>query len=109
MPVDPTIRRLAADRDFALTIKMIDLFFEDVARQMDSQAADTVIEGGWNMMKRGIVRLYGTDAGDDKDDDDPPLIVECTTPGQRARARVIGGKLFAMRQHLRHPAREGLK
>jgi hypothetical protein len=107
MPVDPTIRRLADDPDCALAIRAIDSFFAGLAERMDAEpglgadTAESIIEFGWKMMKRGLIRLYGTDPGDDDDADDSPLVVECETPGQRSRARVMGAKLFAVRQRLR--------
>jgi hypothetical protein len=105
MPVDPTIRRLADDPDCALAIRAIDSFFAGLAERMDAEpglgadTAESITELGWKMMKRGLIRLYGTDPGDD-DADDSPLVVECETPGQRARA-VLGVELFAVRQRLR--------
>jgi hypothetical protein len=59
-----------------------------------------MVEGFWRMLKQGRLRLK-----DDFDDDDSPFVQEVVTPGQRARARVIGAKLFAIRQHLRRTAR----
>jgi hypothetical protein len=51
------------------------------------------------MLKQGRLRLK-----DDFDDDDSPFVQEAITPGQRARARAMGSKLFAVRQHLRRAA-----
>jgi hypothetical protein len=98
MPVDPTIRQLVRDPDALAVIRMIDLFFEDMARRngLAADAAEAIIERCWKMMKRGIMRLYDPEA----DDDDDPFIQGAVTPGQRARARVMGAKLYAVRQYL---------
>jgi hypothetical protein len=108
MPVDRgEIRRLAKDPDAIAVIRMIDLFFERMAKWREAEpglAADTaeaIIERCWKMMKQGIMRLRDPEA----DDEDGPFIQGAVTPGQRARARVIGAKLFAVRQHLRRVAR----
>lgn len=107
MPVDRVeTRRLAKDPDAIAAIRMIDLFFEIMAKRVDAEpgcAADTaeaIIEDGWKMLKRGILRLYDPEA----DDDDEPFIKGAVTPGQRARARLVGAKLYAIRQHLRRTA-----
>ena len=107
MPIDRgEIRRLAQDPDAVAVIRMIDLCFEHMAKQKDAVpglAADTTeatIERCWKMMKRGIMRLNGPEA----DDDDDPFVQGAVTPGQRACARVMGAKLFAVRQHLRRTA-----
>jgi hypothetical protein len=108
MPADRAeMRRLAKDPDVIVGIRMIDLFFELMAKRVDAEprcAADTaeaIIEDGWKMLKRGILRLYDPEV----DDDDEPFIQGAVTPGQRARARVVGAKLYAIRQHLRRAAR----
>jgi len=59
-----------------------------------------LIELCWSLLKRGILRLK-----DDADDNETSIIQLAVNPGQRARARVIGGKLCAVRQHLRRTAR----
>jgi hypothetical protein len=107
MPVDRAeMRRLAKDPDAIAGIRMIDLFFELIAKRVDAEpgcAADTaeaIIENGWKMLKRGILRLSDPEV----DDDDEPFIQGAVTAGQRARARVVGVKLFAIRQHLRRAA-----
>jgi hypothetical protein len=108
MPVDRAeMRRLAKDPDAVAGIRMIDLFFELMAKRVDAEpgcAADTaeaIIENGWKMLKRGILRLSDPEV----DDDDEPFIQGAVTPGQRARARVVGAKLYAIRLHLRRAAR----
>jgi hypothetical protein len=110
MPIDLEIRRLAQDPDAIATIEMIDLFFAGLAERVGEQrgvepglvTAEEIIEYGWRMMKRGIVRLHDREV----DDEDDPLIQEAVTPGQRVRARRMGAKLFAVRQHLRRAARK---
>jgi len=103
MPIDPTIRRLVRDPDIILGVRMIDHFFKAIAelKEMAPVAAEATaeetIETGWRMMKRGILRLYDPEI----DDDDDPFIQGAITPGQRARARTMGAKLFAVRQHIR--------
>jgi hypothetical protein len=103
MPIDRSeIRRLAQDPDAIAVIRMIDLCFERMAKRKDAvpglaaDAAEAIIERCWKMMKRGIMRLYDPEA----DDDDDPFIQGAVTPGQRARARVMGAKLYAVRQYL---------
>lgn len=112
MPIDPEIRRLAKDPDAIATIEIVDLFFAGLAERVGQQrgveplaTAERIIEYGWKMMKRGAVRLRDPEA----DDDDDPLIQEAVTPGQRVRARRMGAKLFAVRQHLRRAARRRQK
>ena len=99
MPIDPTIRRLVRDPDAIAVIRMIDLFFEGMAERngLAADTAEVIIERCWRMMKRGAMRLSDPEA----DDDDDPFIQVAVTPGQQARARVVGAKLFAVRQHLR--------
>jgi hypothetical protein len=99
MPVDPDIRRLVRDPDALAVIRMIDLFFEGMAKRnaLAVDRAEVTIERCWKMMKRGVVRLSDPEA----DDDDDPFIQVAVTPGQRARARAMGAKLFAVRQYLR--------
>jgi divalent metal cation (Fe/Co/Zn/Cd) transporter len=65
-----------------------------------ADTAEAIIENGWKMLKRGILRLSDPEV----DDDDVPFIQGAVTAGQRARARVVGVKLFAIRQHLRRAA-----
>jgi hypothetical protein len=105
VPIDPTIRGLATDPDALFTIRAIDCFFEFIAKQKDSMLATEVtteqmVEEFWKMMKRGLLRL-----ADDEDDDDAPFVQETVTRAERAHARVIGAKLFAVRQRLRRAAR----
>ena len=103
MPVDPEIRRLAADPEVIFAIRMIDCCFERIAARKDvapvtvEATAEEIIETGWRMMKRGILRLHDPEI----DDDDDPFIQGSVTPGQHARARVVGAKLYAVRQYLR--------
>jgi hypothetical protein len=106
MPVDQTIRQLAADPDAIFTIRAIDCFFEFIAKEKDLDrvfaaelTTEQIVEELWKMMKRGLLRLM-----DDGDDDDAPLIQETVTSAERAHARVIGAKLFAVRQRLRRSA-----
>jgi hypothetical protein len=103
MPVDQKIRRLAADPEVVAAIKIIDCVFNNVAKGRDIDmalagvvTAEELIEDYWRLMKRGILCL-----DDDGDDDDAPVIREANTPAEQARARLIGGKLFAVRQYLR--------
>ena len=108
MPIDPTIRQLAADPDVIFTIRAIDCFFEFIAKQKDSMLATEVtteqmVEEFWKMMKRGLLRLM-----DGGDDDDAPLVQQTVTLAERAHARVIGATLFAVRQRLRCAAQEGI-
>jgi hypothetical protein len=110
MPVDPTIRRLAADPEVVAAIKIIDRYFELFSKQRDNDptldpalakvTAEDFVEDCWSLLKRGILRLR-----DNGDDDDDPTVRMAVNPGQRARARPIGAKLFAVRQHLRRMAR----
>jgi hypothetical protein len=100
MPVDRgEIRRLVKDPDAIAVIRMIDLFFEGTMKRngLAADTAEVIIERCWKMMKRGIMRLYDPEA----DDDDDPFIQVAVTPGQRTRARVMGAKLYAVRQYLR--------
>jgi hypothetical protein len=100
MPVDQEIRRLAADPEVVATIKTIDCFFKRLAEQcFVADTAEEVIEDCWRLMKRGILRLY-----DPEVDDDDPFVQETVTPAERARARIIGARLFAIRQHIRRAA-----
>jgi hypothetical protein len=105
MAVEPEIRRLAADPEVVAAIKIIDRYFELFAEQWDNDpvlaeiTAEDLIEGGWSLLKRGVLRLK-----DDGDDDDAPIVQAAVNPGQRARARRISSKLYAVRQHLRHAA-----
>jgi hypothetical protein len=109
MPVDPEIRRLAANPEVTLAIKIIDGCFERTAEGMRKDAApglaadtaEAIIEVCWELMRRGTLRLYDPEI----DDDDDLFVQEAVTPGQRARARVMGAKLFAVRQQIRRTAR----
>jgi hypothetical protein len=104
MPVDPTIRRLAADPEIVLAIEVVNRFFEAMAERRDkidpalaiSVTTQEVIEDCWSLLKRGILRLK-----DDGDDDDDLIIQRTFTPGEAARARIVGSKLFAVRQYIR--------
>jgi hypothetical protein len=104
MPVDRAeMRRLAKDPDAIAVIRMIDLIFERMARRMNTEyGLDTqeVIEGCWRLMKRGILCLYDPEV----DDDDEPLVQGAVTPDQRARARFVGTRLYAIRQYIRRAA-----
>jgi hypothetical protein len=109
MPTDPMIRQLAADPDAIFTIRAIDCFFEFIAKEKDLDpvfdaeiTTEQMVEEFWKMMKRGFLRLM-----DDGDDDDAPLVTQTVTPAERAHARVVGAKLFAVRQRLRRAARRG--
>jgi hypothetical protein len=93
MPVDPEIRRLAADPEVVATIKIIDRFFKLIASRYQSGVRSRKSHY-WQLMRRGVFCLK-----DDGDDDDAPLVREAVTPDEQARARVIGTKLFAVRQH----------
>jgi hypothetical protein len=110
MPVDPEIRRLATDPEIIAAIKIIDRYFELVAKQRDNDpelaefTAEDLVEHCWNMLKLGILRFI-----DDGDDDDAPIVQLAVNPGQRSRARFVGGKLYAVRQHLRRTARRALR
>ena len=108
MPIDPTIRQLAADPDVIFTIRAIDCFFKFAAKEKDLDPAfdseattEKMVEELWKMMKRGFLRLM-----DGGDDDDAPLVQQTVTPAERAHARVIGATLFAVRQRLRYAAKE---
>jgi hypothetical protein len=102
MPFDPEIRRLAADPEVVAAIKIIDRYFQLYAEQRDNDpvlaefTAEGLVELCWRLLKRGILRFK-----DDGDDDDAPIVQLAVNPGQRARARLIGGTLYAVRQHLR--------
>jgi hypothetical protein len=74
MPVDPEIRRLAADPEVVATIKIIDRFFNNIASRYRSGISSRKSHY-WQLMRRGIFCL--------KD---------------------VGAKLFAVRQYLRHTA-----
>ena len=106
MPLDPETRRLAADPEVVAAIRFIDRYFELYAEQRDNDpvlaefTAEDLIELCWSLLKRGILRFK-----DDGDDDDTPIIQLAVNPGQRARARLIGGTLYAVRQHLRRTAK----
>ena len=103
MPIDPTIRQLAADPDVIFTIRAIECFFEFAAKEKDLDPAfdaevttEQMVEELWKMMKRGLLRLM-----DGGDDDDAPLVQQTVTLAERAHARVIGATLFAVRERLR--------
>jgi len=98
MPINPKIRPLVNDPDALAVIRMIDLFFECTAKRngLAADTAEVTIERCWKLMKRGIMRLSDPEA----DDDDDPFIQVAVTSAQRARARVMGTKLFAVRQYL---------
>jgi hypothetical protein len=102
MPADPEIRRLAKNPEVVAAVKFIDRYFKLYAEQKDNDpvlaglTAEELIELCWSLLKRGILRFK-----DDADDDDTPIIQLAVNPGQRARARLIGGSLYAVRQHLR--------
>jgi hypothetical protein len=106
MPVDQKIRRLAADPEVVAAVKIIDRYFEVFAEQRDNDpalaevTAEDFVEDCWTLLKRGILRLK-----DDGDDDDAPIVQWAVNPGQRSRARLIAGKLYAVRQHLHRTAR----
>jgi hypothetical protein len=111
MPVDRAeIRKLAADPSIALMIQIIELFFnklyaESLRACPDELAGETKeqkIEQYWQLLKEGALRLYDEDI----DDEDANVvgIFEAATPGQQERARVVGGKLFAVRQLMRRAA-----
>ena len=75
MPIDPTIRRLAADAEVVATMRIVDGILEFFAqrRNIDPVVADIVtpqemVEEFWRMLKQGRLRLE-----DDFDDDDSPL------------------------------------
>jgi hypothetical protein len=100
------IRQLAEDPDIAFTIKAIDAFFCElptkslgVCPELAGKTAEEVIENYWRLLKDGALRLY-----DPEVDDDVVIVAEAETPGQRARARHVGAKLWAIRQHLRRGA-----
>jgi hypothetical protein len=108
MPIDLTIRQLAADPDVIFTIRAIDCFFEFAAKEKDLDPAfdaevttEKMVEEFWKMMKRGLLRLM-----DGGDEDDAPLVLQTMTPTERARARVVGATLFAVRQRLRAQPKE---
>jgi hypothetical protein len=104
MPVDRAeMRRLAKDPDAIAVVRMIDLTFERMAKRMYTEYGldrQEVIEGCWRLMKRGILCLYDPEV----DDDDEPLVQGAVTPGQRARARFVGARLYAIRQYIRRAA-----
>jgi hypothetical protein len=102
MPLDPEIRRLAKDPEVVAAIKFIDRYFKLYAEQKDNDpvlaevTAENLVELCWSLLKRGVLRFK-----DDTDDDNTPIVQLAVNPSQRARARLIGGKLYAVRQHLR--------
>jgi hypothetical protein len=107
MPVDlAEIRELAADPEIVTTIEIIDCFFKlffaesvDGCAEPAGMTPEERIEDYWLMLKQGTLRLY------DPEIDDEPFIIQLTeTPSQQARARPMGAKLFAVRQHLRRAA-----
>jgi hypothetical protein len=104
--VDPEIGRLAADPDVIGAIRILDCCFEAVADKKDLDSAtagltrEEILELCWRLLKRGLFRLHD----DEVDEDDAPVVQETLTPGERARACVMGGKLFAVRQRLRRAA-----
>jgi hypothetical protein len=105
MRVDPEIRWLAADPEVVATIKMIDRYFE-LSKQRDNDptlypilakvTVEEFVEDCWSLLKYGTLRL--------RDDDDGPIIRMAVNRGERVRARLIGAKLFAVRQYLRRAA-----
>ena len=99
MPVDPEIRRLAADPDALFVIRIIDCFFESMVEGKEEAMAKQMIETSWRLLKRGVFRLYDEEI----DDDDAPIKASLTT-AERDRARRMGAKLFAVRQRLRRVA-----
>jgi hypothetical protein len=106
MPVDRAeMRRLAKDPDAIAVVRMIDLIFERMAKRMDTEYgldSQVVIEGCWRLLKRGILRISDPEV----DDDDEPVVQGAVTPGQRARARYVGARLYAIRQYIRRSAKE---
>ena len=106
MPADPEIRRLAKNPEVVAAIKLIDRYFMLCAEQKDKDpvlaevGAEELIELCWSLLKRGVLRFK-----DDADDDDTPIIQLAINPSQRARARLIGGSLYAARKHLRRTAK----
>jgi hypothetical protein len=96
MPVDRAeIRRLAADAEVVATIKTVDGYFNVIAARYRSGISSRKSHY-WQQMKQGIFCLK-----DDGDDDDAPIVRKAVTPDERARARVMRAKLFAVRQHIR--------
>jgi hypothetical protein len=80
VPVDPEIRRLAADPEVIFTIRIIDCCFEGMARDTEPAlsvelTAEEIMEDCWRMMKRGLLRLVN-----DGDDDDAPIVQQTVTP-----------------------------
>jgi hypothetical protein len=106
MPADPEIRRLAKDPEVVAAVKIIDRYFELFAKQKDNDPvlaefrAEDLVELCWSLLKRGVLRFK-----DDADDDDAPIVHLAVNSGQRARARLVGGTLYAVRQHLRRTAK----
>ena len=106
MPADPEIRRLAKDPEVVAAIKFIDRYFKLYAEQKGNDpvlaevTAEDLLELCWSLLKRGILRFK-----DDADDDDTPIVQLAINPSQRARARLIGDSLYAVRQHLRRTAK----
>jgi hypothetical protein len=99
------MRRLAKDPDAIAVVRMIDLIFERMAKRMDTEYgldSQVVIEGCWRLLKRGILRISDPEV----DDDDEPVVQGAVTPGQRARARYVGARLYAIRQYIRRSAKE---
>ena len=110
MPVDPEIRRLAADTEVVAAVNMVDSYFKLLTEQKDKDSvlaeltADDFVEYCWSLLKRGILQFK-----DDGSDDDGPIFQLAMNPAQQTRARLIGGKLYAVRQHLRRTARRALR
>jgi len=98
------------DPEIVAAIKIVDRCFELFAKQRDSDpvlaefTAEGLVEHCWSLLKRGILRFK-----DDGDDDDAPLVHLAVNPGQRSRARLVGGKLYAVRQHYAAPPSEHLE
>jgi hypothetical protein len=63
------------------------------------------IEDCWSLIKKGVLRLYD----DDIDDDTDVILREAVTPGQQQRARHVGARLFAVRQHIKRQGREAAR
>ena len=80
MPVDPEIRKLAADPEVLLVIRIIDCFFDSMVEGKEKATAEQMIETCWRLLKRGVFRLYDEEV----DDDDAP-IKGSLTPAERAR------------------------
>jgi len=97
--VDRTISQWAADPEFVTFIKIIDCFFDELTAQaypaLVGKTPEQRIEDYWLMLKQGTLRLR-----DPEIDDDDAFVVQTENPGQQARARVVGAKLYAIRRHL---------